>query len=153
MKWKRPPIIKIYEALGAVADGRVEISRNTAKVHSSSKNKFYNVSYNPDTQSIMTNDNGSYWKGYLGYPSIAFLMKTGAISYDEKIGNLLKNIAWKDINQKFKNNFDKTLEYILSSKSEKEKMEITELANKIESEIKALDLNFLGNKTLPPKGY
>jgi len=47
MKWKHPPIIKIYEALGSVADGRVEVSGNTAKVFSSSGNKFYVVSYDP----------------------------------------------------------------------------------------------------------
>ena len=70
MKWEHPPIIKIYEALGAVADNRVELSENTAKVFSSSGNKFYDVSYDRDSNSIMTNDNGSYWKGYLGYPAI-----------------------------------------------------------------------------------
>jgi len=153
MKWRQSPIIKIYEALGAAADGRVEISGNTAKVYSSSRNKCYDVSYDPETQSIMANDNGSYWKDYLGYPSIAFLMKTGALPYDEKIGNLLKDIAWKDINQKFKNDFDKTLDYILSSKSEEEKKELKEFVRKVESEIKNLDLSYLGKKALPPKGY
>ncbi len=34
MKWKHPPIIKIYEALGAVADGRVKISGDSAQVYS-----------------------------------------------------------------------------------------------------------------------
>lgn len=153
MKWKQPPVIKIYEALGSIADNRIEVSENTAKVYSSSGNKFYDVSYDLATQSIMTNDNGSYWKGYLGYPSIAFLMKTGALSFDEMIANLLKNIAWKDINQKFKNDFDKTLEFILSSKSEEEKESLKKFVNKITTEIEALDLNYLGKKTLPPEGY
>ncbi len=121
MKWKHPPIIKIYEAIGAVADGRVEVAGNTAKVYSSSGNKYYDVVYAPVEQAIMTDDNGSYWKGYLGYPAIAFLVKIGMLSCDEKVGELLKNIVWEDINQKFKNDFDKTLEYILFSKSEKEK--------------------------------
>src|ERR1700733_3253094 len=62
MKWKQPPVIKIYEALGAVADGRVEVSGDTAKVYSSTGNKFYDVTYDPAEQAIMTNDNGSYWK-------------------------------------------------------------------------------------------
>ncbi len=43
MKWKHPSITKIYEALGAVADDRVLVSGNSAKVYSSSRNKFYNV--------------------------------------------------------------------------------------------------------------
>src|SRR3989339_2007322 len=128
MKWKHPPIIKIYEALGAVADGRVEVGGNTAKVFSSSGNKFYDVSYDKEKNAIMANDNGSYWKGYLGYPAIAFLMKTGVLSFDEKTASLLENIAWKDINQKFKNDFDKTLEFILSSKSDAKKESLKELA-------------------------
>jgi len=36
MKWKHPPIIKIYEALGSVADGRLKLDGNFAKVYSSS---------------------------------------------------------------------------------------------------------------------
>jgi len=153
MKWKHPPIIKIYEALGAIADGRVEVGGNTAKVFSSSGNKFYDVSYDKEKNAIMANDNGSYWKGYLGYPAIAFLMKTGVLSFDEKTASLLENIAWKDINQKFKNDFDKTLEFILSSKSDAKKESLKELADKIDEEIKVLDLNLLGKKVLPPEGY
>lgn len=72
MKWKHPSITKIYEALGAVADGRVEVSSNTAKVYSSSRNKYYDIVYDPDKNQIMSNDNSSFYKGELGYPSIAF---------------------------------------------------------------------------------
>ena len=153
MKWKNPPIIKIYEALGAIADDRVEILENKAKVFSSSRNKFYDVIYSSEEKAIMTNDNGSYWKSYLGYPSIAFLMKIGILSYDEKIAILLKDIEWKNINQKFKNDFDKTLDYILSSKSEEEKEMLKNFVDKINDEIKNINLNYLGKKVLPPVGY
>jgi hypothetical protein len=37
MKWRHPPLIKIYEALGAIADGRVEVNGMTAKVYSSTR--------------------------------------------------------------------------------------------------------------------
>ncbi len=153
MKWKHPPIIKIYEALGAVADDRIEISRNTAKVYSSSGNKYYGVIYNPEQKTIMANDNGSYWKGYLGYPAIAFLMKIGVLPFDENIASLLKNISWKDTNQKFKNDFDKSLEYILSSKSEEEKENLKKFVSKVDKEIENLNLNYLGKKISPPDGY
>ncbi|MES2622986.1 MAG: hypothetical protein V4576_01100 [Patescibacteria group bacterium] len=153
MKWKHPPTIKIYEALGSVADGRVEISANTAKVYSSSRNKYYDVVYDPENKLIMTNDNGSYWKGYCGYPAIAYLMNAGVLSYDEKLGNLLKGIEWKDINQKFKNDFDKTMGFIFSTFEEKDKKELEEFALKAEGEIKDLDLGLLGKKMLPPEGY
>jgi hypothetical protein len=80
MKWKTPPDTKIYEALGTVADGRVKVEGNTAKVFSSSGNKHYDVEYDPKASAIMANDNGSYWNGYLGYPAIAFLMATNVIT-------------------------------------------------------------------------
>jgi hypothetical protein len=153
MKWKQPPIIKIYEALGSLADDRVEISESSGKIYSSSRNKFYTVTYDPQKQLIMSNDNGSYWKGYLGYPAIAFLMKIGVISYETSLSNLLKDIAWKDINQKFKNDFDKTLEYILSSKSESEKKNLDDFATAVSREIEKMNLGYLGKKTLPPEGY
>jgi len=153
MKWKHPSVIKIYEALGAVVDERVEISRNTARVYSSSRNKYYDVSYDPETNAIMANDNGSYWKGYLGYPSIAFLMKTKVLSYDPEIAEILKDIAWKDINQKFNNDFDKTRDFILSSKSEAERNMIQNFVAKVDGEIHRLNPGLLGKKTLPPDGY
>ena len=112
MKWKRPPLNKVYEALGAVGDDRIKIDGNTAKVYSSSGNKFYDVTYDPDKNAIMANDNGSYWVGYLGYPSIALLLAKEIITYDHQLADYLKGFAWKDINQKFKNDFDKTDAYI-----------------------------------------
>ena len=153
MKWKHPPIIKIYEALGSVADNRVEISGNTAKVYSSSRNKYYDVVYDPEEKAIMTNDNASYWKGYLGYPAIAFLMQSGVISYDKELGNLLRDIAWKDINQKFKNDFDKTLDFILSTKTTEEINRLKEFVGEVDSEISSLKLSLFGKKVLPPDGY
>ena len=153
MKWLQPPITKIYEALGSIADGRIEISGNTAKVYSSSRNKYYDVTYDPETKSIMANDNASYWNGYLGYPSICFLMKAGIISYDSSLALILKGISWKDINQKFKNDFEKALAYILESKTEDERKQLELYVNKASEEIKNLDLNILGKRQLPPKGY
>jgi hypothetical protein len=153
MKWKHPSITKIYEALGAVIDDRVEIKGNTAKVYSSSRNKFYNVTYDSKKKQIMSNDNSSYWKGDLGYPSIAFLMKIGVFSYDGALANILRGVPWKDINQKFNNDFDKALEYILSSKTDEEKLKLNDFVQKVDAEIKKLSLSLLGKKTLPPNGY
>lgn len=152
-KWEHPPIIKIYEALGAVADSRIEVAGNEAKIYSSSGNKFYTISYDPDTKAIMANDNGSFWKGYLGYPAIAFLMKIGVLPYEEEVGALLKDVKWKDINQQFNNDFNKTLDFILSSKSEIEKETLNQFATKIDAHIRELNLGMLGSKVKPPEGY
>lgn len=153
MKWDLPPDIKIYEALGSVVDGRIEILENSAKVYSSSRNKFYDVEYDPESNSIMANDNGSYWKGYLGYPAIAFLMSKNVLSYSVQVGELLKDIAWKDINTKFKNDFDKTLEFILKDLTEESREVLRDYVSRVQKEIQILDLNLLGKKKLPPSGY
>lgn len=153
MKWKRPPITKIYEALGAVADGRVEMEGNAAKVYSSTRNKFYTVTYDPETNSIMANDNASYWQGYLGYPAIAYLMKIGVLDFEPRLGELLKGVVWKDINQKFKNDFAKALEHILSPLTPEQKQNLETFAANISAQLAALNLSLLGPKTKPPDGY
>lgn len=153
MEWKLPDKTKIYEALGAVADNRVIVDGNSAKVYSSSRNKFYNVTYDPNKKAIMSNDNSSYYKGELGYPSIAFLMMVNKLSYDEEIGSVLKDIHWKDINQKFKNDFKKALDYILSLKTEQEKLRLDNLVNKVYKEVEKSNFVYLGEKIFPPEGY
>ena len=117
MHWLHPPKIKIYEALGSVADGRVEITGNSAKVWSSSGNKFYIVNYDPETKSVMVNDNASFYNNYLGYPAIAFLMLIHEIEYTPLVTEMLKGIMWKDINQQFKNDYEETIEFICCTPS------------------------------------
>lgn len=153
MKWKHPPIIKIYEALGAVVDNRVEVSGNSAKVYSSTRNKFYDVLYEPKKRAIMTNDNGSYWKGYLGYPAIAYLLKVGVFEFKPALANLLKDIKWKDINQKFNNNFEQTMNYIEKGLKPDQKEELVAYVQELNKEIEQLDLSPLGSKVIPPSGY
>ncbi len=97
MLWKTPPRIKVYEALGCIADERITYDEDTARVRSSSGNKTYYVAFNEEKQAIMCNDNGSYWQGYFGYPAIAFLMIRGIIPYTSAFADNLAGIAWKDI--------------------------------------------------------
>lgn len=153
MKWKIPPKIKVYEALGSIADGRVEVDGNAARVFLSDQSKYYDVLFDPESNSIMANDNGSYWVGYLGYPSIAFLMLRGVIKYDKSDSEAFLGIEWKKINTKFKNDFDKTTEYIFLEiiKDELLQQKISADADKIIEEIVSLNLNLLGIKQKPPK--
>jgi hypothetical protein len=155
MKWDIPPIIKIYEALGAIGDERVAINGNKAKVSSSSGNKFYDVEYDPAKNAITSNDNGSFWKGYLGYPAIAFLMIAGRINYDTEYANALKGIAWKDINTKYKNDFSKTIAEVHRVLGDKG-VDLSEFLKVIESiakKVKSLDIGKLENTQQPPNGY
>jgi hypothetical protein len=153
MYWKPTPIVKMYEALGAVVDDRVEVSGNTGKVYSSSRNKFYDVTYDESSQAIMVNDNGSYYKGYLGYPAVAFLLSIGKIQYDATLAARLKDVAWKDINQKFKNDFDKAMDYILEERFPNDRAVIDAEAAALLEQVTKLNLKMLGKKTLPPSGY
>ena len=114
MRWKMPPEVKIYEALGAVVDGRVvQRTINEGKVESSIGNKVYTVKYD-GKKAIMTNDNGSYWQGYLGYPAIAFLMTQGIVGYHQSVAAALKGIEWKLINDQHQNDYNKTKAYALN---------------------------------------
>jgi len=153
--WKLPPKIKIYEALGCLADGRIEITSNTAKVYSSSRSKYYTVTFDPSTSSIMCNDNGSFWQGYLGYPAIAYLLKTGVIPYSKHSGEILKDIMWKDINQGFKNDFLKTEKYCKNLVVERGG-DLPAIRKDIAQIYIYLDehpLGILGSKIKPPSGY
>ena len=153
MKWKTPPNIKIYEALSAVADGRVEIHGTSARVRSTSGNKRYDVAYDPDRHAITSNDNGSYYRGYLGYPAIAFLMQTGVLTYDATLGDVLKGVHWKDVNTKFKNDYEKTLDAVLVDVSGETCAALTAYTKEMQEHIARLGLTRFETREPPPKGY
>ena len=155
--WKTPPLIKIYEALGAIADGRVMIDPENplqAYVTSSSGWKVYNVSYDPTHNRIMSNDNGSYFQWYLGYPAIEFLMVRWILPFREEYARSLRGIHWKNLNQQCANDFIKTETFIDSLIAESISLEaFHHFLSSIISEIEWLHLSLLGERMLPPKGY
>jgi hypothetical protein len=105
-----PPIIKVYEALGAIGDGRVRImDSRRALVTSSDGVKTYEVEVSEDGREISSNDNASYWQGYLGYPAIAVLLARGFYRPPANVTDALAGIPWKTLNRKFKNDYTKTL--------------------------------------------
>ena len=113
--WKLPPKAKIYEALSAVADGRVTMHENkTAEVVSSGGDKTYQVEWSDDLTQITSNDNASYWQGYTGYPILAVLMILGKLQFNNDIARHLAGIRWKEINKKFKRDYDKAVDSVLT---------------------------------------
>lgn len=155
MKYSTPPENKIHEALWVIWDNRIElVSDNESKCYSSSRWKFYTIKYDWGNK-IYANDNWTYWNNHLWYPSIAHLMIIGKIHYDKKYEIALKGIKWKDINQGFKNDFDKTTEYIywlLESKG----YNIAEFSQEIKNifkQIADLNLEMLEPKYKPPEWY
>lgn len=155
MKWKEPHISKIYEALGCLADNRLEELDGEAKVYSSSRKKFYNVKYDKVKNEIMSNDNVSFYVGALGYPSIAYLMKLGELPFNDEFANALKDIPWKDLNVKNKNDFSKTVVEV-DELVEGKGVNIEEFHKFIEetlSTVKMKGLTFSFPKPRPPQGY
>jgi len=119
-KWKLPPQAKIYEALSAVADGRVKfIDGNAAEVVSSSRDRTYKVKWNAGFGRITSNDNASHWQGYLGYPIIAVLLEAGRLELSRDIARHLAGIPWKTINKRFKNDYARAVDSVLAGLEEK----------------------------------
>ena len=110
-KWQMPPPIKVYEAVGAIGDGRVRAiddAQNVWEVVSSDGAKNYRVEISADGREISSNDNASYWQGYLGYPAIAVLMARGKLHASAEATRMLAGIPWKELNRRFKNDYART---------------------------------------------
>ncbi len=95
-----PPRIKVLEAAGAIADGRVHLKDGEAEVVSSTGTRRYRVIVSGTR--VYSDDNGTIYRGYVGYPIIAVLMLKGVLPYEEKIGEALRGIPWKKLNEKYK---------------------------------------------------
>jgi hypothetical protein len=109
-QWKLPPLIKVYEALGAIGDGRVRIvDERRATVTSSDGSKIYEVETSADGREIASNDNASYWQGYVGYPAIAVLIARGLYRPPANVTDALAGVPWKELNRKYKNDWAKTI--------------------------------------------
>jgi hypothetical protein len=109
--WALPPIEKIYEAYSAVADDRVNMFSSYATVSSSDRKKEYSVEWEADVYS--SDDNASYWQGYMGYPVIAVLMLQGRVDYDKDVPAYFKGLNWKELNAEYKNQYDKAAGFVL----------------------------------------
>ncbi|NOZ31396.1 MAG: hypothetical protein GXO68_05580 [Crenarchaeota archaeon] len=110
MKLRLPPHIKYLEAAGAIADGRVKIlmheeARAEATVVSSSGERSYNVIVEKHGDKIVnaySDDNGTRYRGYIGYPIISLMMLIGWLPRDRSVEEALKGIPWKTLNEKYK---------------------------------------------------
>lgn len=99
----QPPRIKILEALGSIADGRVKlIDADRANVESSTGERAYTVYVNVEKGIAFSDDNGTRFKGYIGYPIIAVLMLKGVLPFDERLAKALTGIPWKELNERYK---------------------------------------------------
>lgn len=100
---KMPPRIKVLEALGSIADGRIRIRPDgTAEVVSSDGTRKYEVWVSSDGREACSTDNGTVYRGYVGYPIIAVMMLKGILPYRKDLAEALRGIRWKALNEKYK---------------------------------------------------
>lgn len=152
--WKLPPKAKAYEALGAVADGRVRVvSPTEAQVTSSGGDRVYTVSWTTDGRQFTSNDNASYWQGYAGYPIVAVLLATGVIEYDPGIAQALAGIPWKRLNDRHRRDYDAAVEEVLRDVAERggDRAAVAAQAEAVHRQLAALKLERGPRKRPPPK--
>lgn len=148
---KMPPIEKIHEAYSAIADARVRLEDNSAKVLSSDHSKAYTVQWNNSIYS--SNDSASYWQGYPGYPIIAVLMLQGKLSLDETIAGTFKGINWKKLNAEHQANYTAAVSVIMEEFQQKG-IECTKIHNEIEKvyeQLRELDIKTKRSALRPPR--
>lgn len=98
-----PPRIKVLEAAGAVAGGRVKIiSEKEAEVRASEGERVYRVFKDSKSGVVSSDDNGTTYRNYVGYPIVAFMMITGELPYDSEIGEALKDVKWRSLNEQYR---------------------------------------------------
>ncbi len=119
-----PPAIKVLEAAGAIADGRVRIvvSRNNlwaARVSSSGRPLEYRVYLEVSSGGearVYSSDNGTIYRGYVGYPIISLMMLAGLLPRDAGIEERLKGINWFGLNRRYKS-YGKVMEVVLAERA------------------------------------
>lgn len=130
---KMPPKEKVIEAWTALVDGRVTLHDGYADVKSSDDAKQYVVRFSGDT--FTSDDNATYWRGYPGYPVIAVLMLQGRLPYDKKEAGKWKDVNWKAINTKYKNNYAAAVEEVAKEKG----IDLNATESAVDTVMKALE--------------
>jgi len=103
---RKPPRIKILEAIGSIGDERIKVlDDKRAQVVSSRGDKVYKVVLVEKENNVFhtySNDNGTIYRGYIGYPIIAFMMVKGIIPIDKEVMKAMSGVPWKDLNERYK---------------------------------------------------
>lgn len=148
MMKKFPPIEKILEAYTAIADNHVKLENDQALVTSSNETKTYTVTFHDNTYT--SNDNASYWQGYLGYPGIVVLMLQGKLPYDKELAQQFAGVDWNKINQEYKRNYAQAADAVMTAKGIGKKKAETELHHVYDT-LKQLPINVKRGSLRPPK--
>jgi hypothetical protein len=117
-----PPRIKVLETLGAVVDSRVRlVGEGRCEVVSSEGDRVYNVVV--EGGFVYSNDNGTLYRGYVGYPILACLMAEGKLPIDAELGEKLRGVPWRRLNEQYKR-YEEVLRHIYAERDiERERTE------------------------------
>lgn len=151
MDYKIPIIEKVYEAYSAIADDRVRFEGDKIFVDSSNHSKTYTILKQYNT--YISNDNMSYYVQTIGYPILATMMLEGKLNYNKNIIPLFKDINWKEINTKYKNDYVEACKFILDQikLSGADLNFIKAETEKTYREVQSLKLKYIKSKIFPPK--
>lgn len=139
-----PPRIKVLEALGALADNRVELkSDNEAVVTSSEGDRQYRVYVDVARRLAYSDDNGTIYRGYVGYPIISLLMLKGVLPVDEQLKEALRGIPWRRLNEQYKR-YEVVMELLKRELSKKgiEPSRVDKYIDLVLAELRRLGLKF-----------
>ncbi len=149
MKLKLPPRIKVLEAVSSISAGRVKKEEaGIYRVRSSRGDKEYIVIIKNST--AYSNDNGTIFKGYIGYPIIAALMIEGILPKNDRIGEAIKDIPWADWNESLKSY--KKVEEKVKEEAKKNGVEPEEIDEYVELVMQALKMITLKFKDMRQLG-
>lgn len=126
---KLPPKIKVLEASGSLADGRVKIISKSdyevrAIVESSLGDRTYKVIIRFGQSRVLqvySDDNGTRFRGYIGYPILSVLMLIGLLPRNSYVEESMKGIPWRILNEKFKS-YERVLEEVIKIASSQKSM-------------------------------
>lgn len=139
-------ISKVFEAYTALADSHIE-KRNDFLylVTSSNASKKYTVKREENLFS--SNDSATLWQHYAGYPILAVRRLENRISYSKEILPLLQGIDWKKENTKFRNDYSKAIEEVLSPYTEEQREKIRKAVEDTYQEVLKTEYQVKGNRT------
>lgn len=137
-----PPRIKVLEALSAIADGRVRREGDHYVIVSSDGSRSYTVYVDEGRGLVYSNDNGTVYRGYVGYPIMSVLMMLGKLSFDKELSDGLRGIPWRELNEKFKN-YNAVMEVIRGRVGEDKWPLYERFIDKVLGELRRLNLRLM----------
>ncbi|MFP3207972.1 MAG: hypothetical protein RXO25_07450 [Caldivirga sp.] len=141
-----PPRIKVLEALSAIADGRVRREGDHYVIVSSDGSRSYTVYVDEGRGLVYSNDNGTVYRGYVGYPIMSVLMMLGKLSFDKELSDGLRGIPWRELNEKFKN-YNAVMEVIRGRVGEDKWPLYERFIDKVLGELRRLNLRLMERPT------